>query len=162
MIVIQRITTFWTKKSRGGKGAIARNAVPEALTLPSFAASAELVVHKVVFDESNAFRRKAEIQKLTMANDWELNPVRLRLLGDQIQVRCMFGGAPERWPRQAFVLSYGQWGRLAYNRRFADSYDGSWRYEKEVFNVAFADQVRRRQFFDTEPDKTASFLDRLR
>ena len=56
LIIVQRIETTWTKRSRGMPGAKARNSVPKAFNIPVFNSTTEgLFIHEIRADESHNF-----------------------------------------------------------------------------------------------------------
>ena len=61
-VVVQRVRTSWTKASRGGAGAAARNAAPTVFSLPPGLHSG---LHEVVIRESDAFSPQMSEQDLS-------------------------------------------------------------------------------------------------
>jgi len=135
-VVIQVVTTRWTKASRGQPKAAARAAVPEVLALR--APGGDLVlVESVVADEQRGFEvvrtsEHAEALPLRVAN------VHVEVVEGAVRVtrrREAGAGWPNR-PRDvvAFTLDAGEWGQVVTNHRHS-SYAG-WSYDKIVANVA--------------------------
>jgi hypothetical protein len=168
MVIVQRLRTEWTKKSRGGNEAGVRNGVPESLPLPSFEPGAKIVVHEARFLESESFQCRDDVTEVQPGDAFELGAMRITLQQDGLAVTFAWSwtqaGAPERWPKKAFTLVAGQWGRLQYNGRFGPSTfdDDTWWYRKDVFNVALCESIDRNLFTRTDPDFSASFLAQLR
>jgi hypothetical protein len=168
MLVIQRITTDWTKSSRGGTGAATRNAVPESLVLPPFVGGANAIVHEATYLENDAFRCRDKFQETEISQSWHLGAMMLYRHENYVSVKFSWqwdtAGAPERWPHEAFALRPGQWGQLRYNGRFGPttSCGAVWWYRKEVFNIAFVDPVNLNLFVATQPNFSKSEMARLR
>src|SRR2546429_7563422 len=62
-IILQNISTIWTKASRGGSNASARNHPPEALELPELALLGPadgFLLHTVVYTEEDHFQHPIE------------------------------------------------------------------------------------------------------
>lgn len=166
MLVLQRLMTEWTKRSRGGSGAAVRNAVPQSLLLPPLAVKGDTVVHEARFLENDSFRCRDELKEVDLGVSWQLGAMTLFRQCDQVVVKFAYmmatTGAPERLSHEAFTLQPGEWGRLLYNGRFSSWDDGEWWYRKDVFNVAYAESLDRRIFLDTTPNYTVSEMARLR
>jgi hypothetical protein len=166
MVVIQRLMTDWTKRSRGGSEATARNAVPQALILPAYVGKSEAVIHEARFLETDAFRCRDELTEIELNVSWQIGAMTLCRQHDSIVVQFAYrmdtAGAPERWSRNAFALRPGKWGRLLYNGRFSGRSEGEWWYRQDVFNIACTDLMDRRVFIDTTPNYTVSEMARLR
>lgn len=75
-VVAQRVRTTWTKRSRGGPAASARNRVPIAFPLP-----AEAGLHEVDVDESTGFSPRFAVRPLA-----ELDGVKLREVDGELSV----------------------------------------------------------------------------
>jgi hypothetical protein len=143
-VLVQRIKTVWTKKSRGGRLASLRNAVPEALAVPfeGRRGAAGFVIHEVVYHEADEFGGPLSVSLKEFAGDrLEVGCVTVRLSGDDVVVEYLHsygGGAPVRRgrgglaPPRSFALGRGQFGRVIHNGRFSGD---EWWYEKVVVNV---------------------------
>ena len=133
-ILIQKLTVQWTKDSRGGRGATARNAVPLALPRPG----PEVAWHAIAFREGDAFSPELEAaaQEIPQAVETELS---LRVGTDLASILPLPPfGAPlrhRRAPRARIEL--GQSVRWILNSR--DGRDRGWYYVQIVYNVALAD-----------------------
>jgi hypothetical protein len=135
-VVIQIVTTRWTKASRGQPKAAARAAVPEVL--PFRAPSGDLVlVETVVADEARRFEL-VRTPELADGLPLRLANVQIEVVDEAVRVtrrREIGSGWPNR-PRDvmAFSLAAGAWGQVVTNHRHS-SYSG-WSYDKIVVNVA--------------------------
>lgn len=164
MILVQHITSSWSKASRGGPPAARRNAVPEALPLPTEAAGKRgdtLIQHTVSYGEDNDFASPLH-DSLTAggAGVIRVGCVRVEPLAGAARVAFEYdpraAGMPPRdtHPRAAaktgFELGAGEWGRVLYNGRFSSD-EGGWWYRKTVVNVACCDEVKAEVFVSTRP-----------
>jgi hypothetical protein len=154
MIIIQHITTLWTKKSRGMPGAEKRNAVPHRLLLP--AASQPLppiFVHQVRAEESD-FQLKQTTQFPT--SDEQYWSFQFQQQADQLEVLFTFSwtehGAPDRgsYTRPLFSLKQNQTGAFSINGRFS-SYDDQY-YASHTVNLGFVDRFHDNLFLTQAPD----------
>lgn len=144
IVIVQSIQTVWTKSSRGGRGASLRNGVPEAVAVPraSATAGARLLLHRVVYHESNGFAAPLTDALEACAGDaLEVGCVSVRAGASGASVEYEGGakcGAPARLTtglaatRKHFALRAGECVRVAYNGRFSGEH---WWYEKQVVNV---------------------------
>jgi hypothetical protein len=167
MLIVQRIQTEWTKKSRGGEPATFRNTVPEALPLPSLVdEGADGIVHDVRHRECDDFRPQAAVRPAGFDRTCQLGSLWLYRQVDRLAVRFVWSwhetGAPERKSHDAFVLEPGQWGRLKCNGRFSDHDSGAWWYRQDTFNVAWIQDFDPNRFLNTMPDFEVVELARLR
>ncbi|MFZ2502754.1 MAG: hypothetical protein WAW88_08810 [Nocardioides sp.] len=133
-ILVQRITVHWTKDSRGGRGAAARNTAPLALPMPGHG----VVWHAVAFSETDAFSPwlEAADQEVPQAIETELN---LKVTADVASFLPLAPfGAPLRHRRPPRArIETGQSVRWILNSR--DGRDHGWLYTQVVYNVALAD-----------------------
>jgi hypothetical protein len=159
MILVQEITTVWSKASRGGPLAAIRNAVPETYPLAFFAVSPPQVsclYHTIGFDEANDFAYpKEQLVSYTLTQELRFGCVSISPMGDQVQVIYTYdmgcGGAPQRYglPQLAFSLPLNQWGQILYNGRFPEEY--TWTYRKYVYNIGVFDRVDKNVFVQLPP-----------
>jgi hypothetical protein len=160
IVVVQQVRTIWTKKSRGGPGAVRRNVVPEACAIPLKQIperGIELIHHEVTFREKDAFAKP--IHKVTI--NTTLRPlavgcVAIHIGADHVtmefQYRADCAGAPNRgWAQRIIPLAIGEWGQIAYNGRFAPGWHGDWWYEKTVVNAAIVDHLSDHLFTGESP-----------
>ena len=146
IICIQEIRTTWTKQSRGGSGAVARNRVPEELPLPEVLTIKDcptVLYHKQWYKEQEDIfslcKTDFEVSKTLSFN---LNGISIARTDDGLRTYWEYHrdmGAPPRSSKSqaALVLEANQWGRVLYNGRHSpDHYDNSdWWYDRWVFNV---------------------------
>jgi hypothetical protein len=174
MILVQHITSGWSKASRGGPSAARRNAVPEELPLPTAGAGKRgdtLIQHTVFYGEGNDFASPSH-DALTAegAGVIRVGCVRVEPLAGGVRVVFEYdprrAGAPPRdtHPRASaktgFELGAGEWGRVLYNGRFSSD-EGGWWYEKTVVNVGCHDEAKAEAFVSTPPQYTINRMARL-
>lgn len=169
MLVVQRITTRWTKSSRGGDAAARHNATPLGMQLPPLpGATPGYLFHDVRFQEWDDFACHASVVESAARNDVRIEPLFLHVTRTRVTARFVWSrrhcGAPERDSHDLFRLELGQWGRFVCNGRFgADSFAGcAWTYHRTVFNVALIEDLDRDMFIDSTPDAQAARLAVLR
>jgi hypothetical protein len=165
MLQIQRITTKWTKLSRGGDGAVRRNATPDGLPIPPISdSSADYILHDNRFLEWEEFDHNSTLTVLNIEPHILLEPLILHITSDYVATRFIWSwnhcGAPERDSHDSFQLSLGQWGRFTCNGRFGheSSFGREWIYHKTVFNVAFVRDFRSDLFLQSIPNANDSRL----
>jgi hypothetical protein len=166
-VVIQHITTVWTKQSRGGIAARQRNSVPSAFTIPAHGGGEPFMLHRLTFAEHVGFNPQSSI--LTANNFSELKLVDLSYsISDGTQaVRFHRDGdnAAKGSPRpssDAFVLEEQNWGRIVYNGRYIDRCTGNWSYEKHVYNIGWFSKWNLNVFCDSAPHAVFEELSMLR
>lgn len=145
MVIIQAITTHWTKASRGAPHAAARAAVPEAAALPAGGRPSDGVfVHELEAVEATGFvldditadsRRDLPVTvagvKVEIDDDHKDQVVVTRLAN-------RWGGWPPRErERVVFRLAAGESGRAIRNARIGGA--RQWTYSRTVVNVAHLD-----------------------
>ncbi len=169
MILIKRITTKWTKKSRGGRGATVRNSFPEAFSVPPFDATKRpVVVHALRFLEWENFEQHEDLNGLDSPTDAHLEPIRIYHHHDHLVVRFVWDwmqcGAPERDSHEIFQLVPGKWARFACNARFWPTTSSGcvWQHHKTVSNLAFNDLPDADLFVTTGPQSVQNRLAILR
>ena len=157
IVLVQVISSVWTKSARGEPLATQRNSVPEALPIPPTSLSGSdlvSVIHHIRYNETNAF--VAPVQ-----NDVQVQPfikplypgdshVALQLLDDGIRVDLHWRwGAPRRRQRIGlFILPAETWVQLQYNYRTGG--ERAWRYCRDNINVGLAAALNP-QFFVASP-----------
>jgi hypothetical protein len=163
---IQRITTTWTKASRGAPKSAQRAAVPERFPIPPAVLPAKakriVVFQKVEASEHEDFiiRDHSEVMDLGGRPDFSDEPAATRFEDGRLRVWYRPGtwsvGAPDRRGinLNVFNLEPGQWGRLIFNGRFG--YGGGWAYHRQVFNIACSLEAPGHDRFASEPDFTIS------
>jgi hypothetical protein len=158
ILLVQHISTSWSKASRGGPRAGVRNAVPVALPFSKLVPSeTRSVLHEVQFNERTEFTPHEEViidggilprgkaLCITAGRDadgaWALY---------DYSTEC--GGAPDRsGVRKRLTAPLDRWIRIVANGRFAPAWDGDWWYEKHVVNVGLFSSLAPYCFTATEP-----------
>ncbi|HEX8500186.1 MAG TPA: hypothetical protein VF659_06295 [Pyrinomonadaceae bacterium] len=164
MILVQHITSSWSKASRGGPSAARRNAVPEALPLPDAAVGKRgnaILRHSASYREDNDFSSPSH-DSLTAegAGVIRVGCVSVEPLGGGARVAFDYdlraagmpprGAHPRASAKADFELAAGEWGRVLYNGRFSSD-EGGWWYQKTVVNVGCYDEVRAEAFVSARP-----------
>ncbi len=151
MVVVQIVTSVWSKASRGAPGSTARAVVPEAVTvelLPGVRPGAVLV-QRVEALETEGFEPVS--RSLDVVDGPPLDVAGFRLVGDGDRIVVtrladIRSGWPSRdRPVRAFTLGPGETGRALRNNR-QGAY-GGWTYSKVVVNVGFCDGVPTADLF---------------
>jgi hypothetical protein len=159
LIVLQRISTIWTKASNGGDGATARSATPEVLDLPALTSlpAAGFILHDVAYREADNFQTFSE----QIEQREQIDPIRYDCLEFAMQDRTLVvtllweqgRGDPRRpaFPRTVWSFRPGQWGRITYNFRYAGEHDTI--YEKCVISIGLFPTASYscRLFLEKEP-----------
>ena len=167
---IQAICTSWDKSSRGGADALPRNRVPEAVTLPAPASvpkSGDFILHRSTFTAKNGFAAPTSSNLgVTPYCPKNTGGITLSRRGDSLQVTYQWDwsqGAPERYAAEveAFCLLPYQWGRVRYNGRLSDFDNGTWWYEKWVYNVGLFSSPPPSVFVTAEPVKVFTQISHL-
>jgi len=111
-VVVQRVSTTWTKRSRGFPDATLRNALPVSFALPS---GGPPLFHDVRMLEWEDFTPQVSVAHGAPPR----HDFGLRLVGPTLQVRLPNGfGAPTRAYRPAMLLQPGEWVRWYLNNRW--------------------------------------------
>lgn len=164
MILVQRITTEWTKASRGGHGATVRNSFSEAFPiLPFVVTTNAFVVHTIRFCEWDNFERRENLTAFDSATNAQIEPIRIYPRDDYLVVQFIWDwmhcGAPERDSHEIFHVPHGKWARFSCNGRFGPTFSsGVWHYHKTVFNIAFIDSHDANLFVNSRPQSVQSRL----
>jgi hypothetical protein len=132
-VMVQWVSIYWTKRSRGAPGATRRNAVPEALALPE---TDPPFVHEVHMHESDDFTpRQAVTSGLPPAAHVELTEA-----DGTLRVLPVLQNSPE-WAsnglglRRPAALRPGQTLRWQANYRFTP--DWGWYYRLDMLNICY-------------------------
>ena len=161
MIIVQTITTIWTKRSRGAPAATERARTPEACLLPEVPSAAPVLLHSVRFLESQTFRADPScwepIAPAGQGRSHALEPyqgwaaletlplitrgLRIAFDGELVTAERLpeaIPGWPERDHGQLLAVRPSTWSQLIWNRRHAGSSTGhgEWTYSKVVLNLA--------------------------
>jgi len=147
---VQIITTRWTKQSRGGELAGARNRVP--LVFPVQATELKrgaLSVQIFLFGERDyekPFLNKRQQLDLEPELHFEHRAFSLDWDGQNAITNWKWSwwgvGAPEMLDTKAgrFHVPPDEWVRLRWQGRFSDMDEGRWWYERTIVNVARCDK----------------------
>ena len=179
VVCIQQIGTDWTKASRGGKGSILRNRVPEALPFSGFitpANSPQFLVQTTSFYESAEFvakkpihlRHNRDLQPFAQKDAFDFRGVSASRTDTGLDVKYEYKweqGMPWRYSTtdEVTCLELGQWCRVSFNGRFS-SYrytaygEGNGWYEKWVINIGLFVEPGSDVFLKTKPIKVYSRL----
>ncbi len=158
MIVVQGITTHWTKAARGAPLATARAAVPEAAELPAGGrpTPGTALVHALEAREEPGFALEEVSVDLAAPLPVSAFGVRVTVEDARVVVTARadrWSGWPPRARDQVLLrLAAGEWGRCVRNRRVGGG--RQWTYAKIVVDVAHLTHgatLDRRLFLDTEP-----------
>jgi hypothetical protein len=168
LIVIQSICTSWTKVSRGGVNASARNHTPEVLVLPMPASPCPddvFLLHTVLYSETNLFQQPIQrLEQKVQTNPFRYDCLNCLLTENTLDMTIEWEqskGVPRRpaFLRKGFSLQEHQWGRVIYNLRLSG--EDHWAYEKRVLNIGFFAQFSPTLFLETEPVHTYRDIARL-
>ncbi len=131
-VVVQRVRTSWTKASRGGPGAAARNAAPTVFPLPPGLRSG---LHDVAMGEADAFSPRVSEHDLSRPG------IVLREVDGLLQVgppeTSSFSMPPRNRRPPKVRLGPGQWLQWQINYRFGGGWSETWTYRLDTFNVAY-------------------------
>ncbi|MBA2284505.1 MAG: hypothetical protein H0W02_03380 [Ktedonobacteraceae bacterium] len=161
LVIIQSIQTIWTKASRGGDRASARNRTPEACKLPAQVCSfpdTVFLLHQVVYSEHDLFQHPVEKLELEARTEpFRYDCLKLLLAENTLRITVEWErseGAPRRvvFPRKEIFLQEQQWARVTYNLR--TSWESGWIYKKRVHNIGFFAHISPGIFLEGEPVHT--------
>jgi hypothetical protein len=118
ILVVQRITTEWTQRSRGGEEARVRNAVAETFEFPLLpdAEKMGVMTHEVLAREDNNFIPET-VKPRVQASALEL-----------VHLLSLVHGEP-------LTVNEGEWVQFLSNRAFISSYSYKKMYYKRVTNI---------------------------
>lgn len=132
-VVVQWISTSWTKRSRGEPAATLRNAVPDGLPLPDLTMP---LLHRVTAREADGFLLHEEVSHELPHRQVVLQPVDDGL---RVQVEPPFG-VPVRPHRPHIILGPNDWVRWQINSRSSTASGmGDWYYVSHTFNIGYGD-----------------------
>lgn len=163
IVIIQRISTDWTKQSRGSPGAIKRNSTPQALTLPLEElppGGCSFIEHSSSFSERRDFedpRPSISFENFVLERPMRFGGVLVQRDAGRVRVSWNYtsedAGMPLRPQKKndAFELALNQWGRVIYNGRFNGEGE-IWWYQKSVLNVGLFARAAAAVFVETVPD----------
>lgn len=139
VVIIQAITTRWTRASRGAPQATIRAAVPEVAALPTLGRPLPgTFVHELEALEERRFTLDEIVAEERSELPVTVAGVQVALDDDLVVVTrtaSRWGGWPPRpRARVVFRLAPGDWGRYVCNARIGGARD--WAYLRVVVNVA--------------------------
>ncbi len=148
MIVIQWVSTSWTKASRGHPGSSRRNAIQDGYPLPSavLECASSVFSHQLQANESSGFELQGSFRSYEPSDP--LSPLNSssRLLKLELEDHLLslhftpdslaMGAPSRRHLARTFKLRPGEWVRLRMNGRHTDYHTGTRHYSKQVCNVA--------------------------
>ncbi|MGN6759282.1 MAG: hypothetical protein ACTHMJ_23175 [Thermomicrobiales bacterium] len=159
IVLVQVISSIWTKSARGDPLATRRNNVPEALPIPPTSLSGRdlvYIIHHVRYDETNAFmtpvQNDTQVEPFTKPLYLEDSNVVLQLLDGDIRVDLHWRwGAPRRRQQIGlFTLTAETWVQIQYNYRTGG--ERAWRYCRDNINVGLT-TAPDPQFFVASPPR---------
>jgi hypothetical protein len=169
IVIVQVISTVWTKESRGAPNAELRNKTPEAIEVPIEPTSFDrpsLLLHKVTYGEFKNFQTPVcnQIEIIEMPERFDSGCVSIYPTTESVKViyeHCFAGGAPYRHIRKEFHINLRQWAQVVYNGRHSlfDKHNiFEYRYEKCVVNIGLYSIPVSHCFLHSEPVNTTSAL----
>ena len=152
-MIVQHITTGWTKAARGGDPAAARGRVPDRLPVgvpkARRASPPPALLHEVTFGEADGFAVPASdvVMPLRTAACVRAAAVEATRSGDAVRATVTWREGRPRRGRitpaghaepvvKTFDVPPGRWVRVLYNARFSCGDTGTWWYERHAVNVA--------------------------
>ncbi|MEV0431297.1 hypothetical protein [Micromonospora sp. NPDC050495] len=140
MLVVQRVRVRWGAHARGATHAVRRRSVAEAYDLPPLPAGETFVVHDVLADEADGYRRASSVGSGVQAV--QAVGLHVGLTADGVVIESLPGRAAYpawRTSYRMFTLRPGQYGRYRANFRFTGcACAARWYYEAWTVHVAFA------------------------
>jgi hypothetical protein len=130
-VIVQRVRTTWSKRSRGFPDATLRNAAPTAFELPS---GRPPLFHDVALREEHDFEPQVKVlHGLPPRHEFGL-----RLVGTALRVQLPNGfGVPVRSHRPVLLLQPGEWVRWQLNNRWSSATGmGDWHYTLTTVSIA--------------------------
>ncbi|WP_375769625.1 hypothetical protein NR798_01715 [Archangium gephyra] len=167
-MLIQLLTTEWTKESRGGAGARGRDTTPVASELPEALGGAwgegSFPLHHVYFSEQRRFLPRDWTEVRRGKPFVELEAFRVERSEAGVRVLLDYGkmGMPGRleWSglsrgephEELFRLIPGEWARGVYNERIQYWETGHGGYCRHVLNVGLLCEASLDVFLRTAPE----------
>jgi hypothetical protein len=157
-VVVQQITLVWTKPSRGGPAAVARNRLPRAYTMVLSDAAFVYQRHSITQDRGVFDRRIVEEYSAATvprtARDLTLS---LTSAGLRVDLRwtAHMGMPPRRPKTPALELRLGEYGRVVTNGRHTSHDDQH--YTRDIYNIAVCQDFTEDAFTALEPLKVCDF-----
>jgi hypothetical protein len=158
-VVVQRITTWWTKRTRGAAGRENRARLPVAYALPDsvLVSRAASACHSVERGESSGYLRERQTVSFDAQPTARLGgatgAVRLARRPDGLAVafdgNAFDTGRPSRAAVKPTLLLPGQVATIRFNGRFV-GHEDPW-YEDKLVHVAFGVALTRDLFVEARP-----------
>ncbi|MFD7026104.1 hypothetical protein [Promicromonospora sukumoe] len=147
-VVVQIIRVSWTKESRGGPGAQARNAVAEGMQLPATWTPGSF--HQVTHAEVDGYQPRSTCMPLARLDDRIQTVVSEEALWVQVHPLCL--GLAYRGFHPRVRVRPGRTVRWLQNARWSTATGhGDRHYEAEAVNIAH--WPAEHEVFDGPPDK---------
>lgn len=162
MLWIQCVRIMWTKATRGGRDAVARNRLPRSFPMLTPTASALMSWEFYSLDESDGFTVRlidsGNETSLTRVEDLSVRPgakgaVRLQLNYNP------YVGKPERPNSSPVLILSGETARIRTNGRYA-GYSGQ-HYTELCFNAALGEKLGADIFTVGDPAHTLDLRENL-
>ena len=163
MILIQHIKIFWTKESRGARGASKRAAVPEVLSFPcpELPELDSVWMHMNGASEGEDFQLRSDIFPHPMGEPILVSFYELVHQENSLKIRLGSQSAPgsatalSKWPAPCeLLLNRGQTAQWRVQAR-QQGWEEPW-YERDILNVAWLErydsEVFRNRPFDQVKD----------
>ena len=144
-IYIQKITTNWTKKSRGNPGSTLRNRVPEKLPIKATDSVNSVILQEIIFNEGGF--NKPSKNKISEINETQIREHRLDFNYSDIDLEIGFW-TENQIIKNVGLLKFNSWCQIKTNRRFPLEY--TWGYHKIVYNIFYGELDCAREVFETE------------
>jgi hypothetical protein len=159
VIVVQRIVTTWSKKTRGADGRETRARLPRVYPLPDAALviRARCVQHVISRSAHDGYRVNEGVQEDTsLRTKPGISPTSIVLREHDGMLDVLFvpegdAGIPRR-AAAPIRLTPGSWGCARYNGRF-QAFDDPW-YEEKIVNIAYEMPLARALFTSDGPTAT--------
>ena len=158
LIIVQRIETTWTKRSRGMPGAKARNSVPKALKLPILNSATEgLFIHEIYADENHNFELHQHWHETDLMKYWSLD-----FREESSLLRILFTydyyqhGQPKRNAHRQPIIKLDReaFASFCINGRFT-SYRGQF-YRQHFVNLAYVESPTSNIFLSERKTMTVN------
>ena len=134
MIVNQTITTYWTKKSRGGEAAKLRSKVPKSLPIQPIESGANIVEQYYLYHEDNGFNGTSGISESAGFPIIDYVQIEGELKVKYSGIKGVPNG--QNPSSTAFTLNINEWGRIIANCR-GKSGEDAWTYGSHIVNIYF-------------------------
>ena len=161
IVVVQAVTTRWTKRTRGAPFAAQRRGIPLALPLPSLGEAlldSFCLVDQVFYNDGDAFREPVrlpveDVQAQTLGGVFYQvdENITVEPGANAIKVDLRWtNGAPRRMHHVGlFTVRTDTWARIRYNYR--TSLEETWMYVQRTVNIAVGADLDLNVFTVTAP-----------